>query len=462
MFKVSGETKRIDMCQGPIFINIIKYTVPIICTSVLQLLFNAADLVVVGRFCGSNSVAAVGATNSLIHLFVNLFIGIAAGVSVSVAYAVGEQNDDKISRVIHTALPLAVIFGAIITIIGLTLSKPLLHIMGTPDEILSLSSLYTKIYFCGMIPSLVYEFSAAICRASGDTKTPLKFLSLSGVINVVLNVFFVTVIDLDVAGVAIATVSSQIISCVLMVMFLCRRNDCFKLQIRKIHIYRSELIRILKIGLPTGIQSSVFSASNVIIQSSVNSFGAATIAGNAAAASIEGFIFVAMQAFHQSSLNYTGQNYGARNSKRILRAFWTNMICVTVMSVCLIAVTLLFSKNLLSLYITDSPISIEFGFKRLSYICTFYFMCGMMEVLNGMVRGMGYSFVTMFISIIGVCGVRLAWIFTVFAKYHTLDSLYISYPISWITCIIALVVSVIVIFAKVKKMFNNNNEKMNV
>lgn len=451
---MSAKAKRIDMCNGPIFVNIIKYTVPIICTSVLQLLFNAADLVVVGRFCGSNSVAAVGATNSLIHLFVNLFIGLGVGVSVAVAYAVGERDDGKISRVIHTAIPLAIICGAIITTIGVTLSKPMLHAMGTPDEILPLSSLYTKIYFCGMIPSLVYEFSAAVCRASGDTKTPLKYLSLSGIVNVLLNVFFVTVIDLDVAGVAIATVASQIVSCVLMVLFLCRRNDCFKLQIQKIRIYRDELVRIIKIGLPTGIQSSVFSASNVIIQSSVNSFGAAAIAGNAAAASIEGFIFVAMQSFHQSSLNYTGQNFGAKNSKRILKAFWINLISVTVMSICLIAVTLLFSNSLLSLYITDSPVSIEFGIKRLAYICTFYFMCGIMEVLNGLVRGLGHSLITMFVSIIGVCGVRLVWIFTIFKAHHTLDTLYVSYPISWSACILALTVSAIVIFRKVKKKLN--------
>ncbi len=450
--------KRIDMCNGPIFVNIIKYTVPIICTSVLQLLFNAADLVVVGRYCGSNSVAAVGATNSLIHLFVNLFIGLAAGVSVAVAFAVGEGNQAKISRVIHTALPLAVICGAFITLIGLTLSKPLLNIMGTPDKILPLSSLYTKIYFCGMIPSLVFEFSAAICRASGDTKTPLKFLSLSGIVNVLLNVFLVTVINLDVAGVAIATVISQIISATLMLVFLCRRDDCFKLYLSKIRIYREELMRIIKIGLPTGIQSSVFSASNVIIQSSVNSFGAAAIAGNAAAASIEGFIFVAMQAFHQSSLNYTGQNFGAKNDKRISKAFWTNMICVLVMSVCLISVVKLFSNNLLSLYITDSPASIDFGLKRLAYICTFYFMCGIMEVLNGFIRGMGNSLVTMFISILGICGVRLVWIFTVFVKYHTLDTLYISYPISWGACILALIIASVVFFKRVKNSLNNTKK----
>ncbi len=450
---MSTASKRIDMCHGPIFVNVLRYTIPIICTSILQLLFNAADLVIVGRYCGSNSVAAVGATNSLIHLFVNLFIGLGAGVSVAVAYAVGERDDDKISRVIHTAVPLGIICGAIITFVGLTLSKPILGLMGTPDEILPLSSLYTKIYFCGMIPSLVFEFSAAVCRASGDTKTPLKFLSLSGLINVLLNIFFVTIFDLDVAGVALATVIAQVISCVLMIVFLARRNDCFKLNLRKIRFHKNEFTRILKIGLPTGIQSSIFSASNVIIQSSVNSFGAAAIAGNAAAASIEGFVYVAMQSFHQSSLNYTGQNFGAKNSKRIKMAFWINMACVMAISLFLIALTLIFSRQLLALYINDNPSSIVFGLKRFSYICAFYYICGVYEVLNGFIRGMGHSLITMFISIFGVCGVRLVWIFTIFKAHHTLDTLYVSYPISWIACILALIGASVVIYKKVKKKF---------
>ncbi len=442
------------MCNGPIFVNVIKYTVPIICTSVLQLLFNAADLVIVGRFCGSDSVAAVGATNSLIHLIVNLFIGMSIGVSVSVANAVGAGDTKRISKTVHTAIPLAVICGAIITLLGLTLSNPILSMMGTPENILPLSTLYTRIYFCGMIPTLLFEFSAAIFRASGDTQTPLKYLSLSGVINVGLNVIFVTVIKLDVAGVALATVSAQIVSCTLMILALARRNDNFKLVLKKIRIHREELLKIVKIGLPSGLQSSVFSMSNVIIQSSVNSFGAAAIAGNAAAASIEGFVYVAMSAFQQTSLNYTGQNYGAKNSKRILRAFYANMICVTVMSIVIIGVVYASKIPLLSLYITDSPASIDFGIKRMYYICLFYFMCGIFEVLNGAVRGMGHSLVTMFISIFGVCGVRLVWIFTIFKTHHTLDTLYVSYPISWGACIAALIVAFIVIYGKVKNFFD--------
>lgn len=446
--------KRIDMCNGPILVNIVKYAIPIVCTSVLQLLFSAADLVVVGRFCGSNSVAAVGATNSLVHLFVNLFIGMAAGVSVAVANAVGEKNDGKISRVVHTALPLAVILGLVITISGLLTSESMLGIMGTPNEILPLSSLYLKIYFCGMIPSFIFEFSSAICRASGDTKTPLKFLSLAGIANVLLNVLFVTVIDMDVAGVALATVISQCVSAGLMVWFLSRRNDSFKFYFKRIHIYKDSLLKILRIGFPTGLQSSIFSASNVIIQSSVNSFGAAAIAGNAAAGSVEGFVFVGMQAFHHSSLNYTGQNYGAKNSKRIIKAFWANILCVSVVSIVLISAALIFARSLLSLYISDSPASIELGLIRMEYVCTFYIMCGIYEVMNGFVRGMGHSLVTMFISVFGVVGVRIVWLFTIFKKYHTLDMLYVSYPISWTACILALIVAAVIVYKRTKKRFN--------
>lgn len=447
--------KRIDMCNGPILTNIIRYALPIVCTSVLQLLFTAADLVVVGRFCGSNSVAAVGATNSLVHLFVNLFIGMAAGVSVAVANAVGEKDDNKISRVVHTALPLAAILGFIITVGGFLASKPMLQMMGTPDNILPLSSLYLKIYFCGMIPSFIFEFSSAICRASGDTKTPLKFLILAGTANVGLNVVFVTLVDMDVTGVALATVISQCISGGLMVRFLMRRNDSFRFDFKKIHIYKEALLKIFRIGFPTGLQASIFSASNVIIQSSVNSFGAVAIAGNAAAASIEGFVWVGMQAFHHSTLNYTGQNYGAKNSKRIIKAFWANILCVSVVSVLLISAALIFSRNLLSLYISDSPASVDVGLKRMEYICTFYIMCGIYEVMNGFIRGMGNSLITMFISVFGVVGVRIVWLFTIFKKYHTLDMLYVSYPISWMACIIALIVASYVIYNKTKKRFGN-------
>ena len=448
-----SHSKRIDLCNGPIFFKVVKYTLPIICTSLLQLCFNAADLIVVGRFCGSSSVGAVGATSSLIHMFVNLFIGTATGVSVSVANAIGEQDEKKVSKIVHTAIPLSFFLGLFITVLGVAFSTPLLKLMETPSNILTLSSLYTKIYFCGMIPSLVFEFSAAIFRASGDTQTPLKFLSLAGVTNVLLNVFFVTVIDLDVAGVALATVISQTISSSMIILALIRRNDYFKLEIKKMRIYLDVLKKILNIGLPAGIQASIFSMSNVIIQSSVNSFGTIAVAGNASAANIEQFVYVTMHSFYQTSLNFTGQNIGAKNSKRVKKALLVNTICAVTLGAILGSIIFYFAPKLLSIYITDNLSSIDYGIIRMSYICRFYFLCGIMDVLTGAIRGMGKSIVTLFISIIGICGVRLGWIFTVFRmeQFHSLDSLYFSYIVSWIACILAQIIAFIILYKKFKK-----------
>lgn len=306
-----------------------------------------------------------------------------------------------------------------------------------------------------MIPSLVFEFSAAIFRASGDTKTPLKFLSLAGVINVLLNVFFVTVIDLDVAGVAIATVISQTVSCVLIVRALICRNDCFKFNIKHIRIYADVFKKIIIIGLPAGIQASIFSMSNVIIQSSVNSFGAIAVAGNAAGANIEQFVYVSMNSFYQTSLNFTGQNVGAKNSKRIHKSLRTNLICVAIIGLVLGNLIYLLAPQLLSIYITDNVSSIAFGIKRMSYICRFYFLCGIMDVFTGAIRGMGKSLISMLISIIGICGVRLGWIFTIFRieQFHTLDSLYVSYSISWLACILAQIIAFTVVYRNLKKNF---------
>jgi putative MATE family efflux protein len=448
-----SHSKRIDLCNGPIFGGVIKYTIPIICTSILQLLFNAADLVVVGRFCGSNSVGAVGATSSLIHMFVNLFIGMATGVSVAVAKTIGEKDENKVSKIIHTAIPLSFFVGLFLTVFGTLLSTPILQLMKTPADTLSLSSIYIRIYFCGMIPSLVFEFAAAIYRASGDTETPFKYLSLAGVINVLLNVFFVTVIDLDVAGVALATVISQTVSCVLIVSALMRRNDYLKLKFKKMHIYLDVFKSILKIGLPAGIQASIFSMSNVIIQSSVNSFGSVAVAGNAAAANIEAFVYQAMHSFYHTSLNFTGQNIGAKKSRRVKKALLTNILCSVALGLILGNIIIFFNENLLSIYITDNLASIDYGIIRMNYICRFYFLCGIMEVLTGAIRGMGKSLVSMLISIVGVCGIRLGWVFTVFQmeKYHSLDSLYFSYIVSWIACILAQIVAFIIIYKKFKK-----------
>ncbi|MBP3328163.1 MAG: MATE family efflux transporter [Clostridia bacterium] len=421
------------MCNGPLFSGIIRHTVPIILTSILQLLFNAADLVVVGRFCGSISVAAVGATGSLSNLIVNLFIGLSVGCGVSVAQAIGARDDEATHRTIHTAIPAAIISGIVLTVIGVSLSETFLGWMGTPENVLELSSVYMKIYFCGMTFNMVYNFGASILRAAGDTKGPLIFLSSAGVINIILNVIFVTQFNMNVAGVALATTISQGISAALVISALMKRTDACKFSFKKMHFYSHQLKRMLSIGIPAGIQGSLFSISNVIIQSSINSFGDVLMSGNAAAVNIEGFVYVLMNAFHQSALNFTGQNVGAMNYKRVKKILFICLGCVSVAGLVSGGLVYIFGKQLLSIYITDSPEAIAYGMTRLSLICLPYFLCGLMDTTTGAIRGMGVSLSPMIITILGVCVFRIGWVFTVFQlpQFHTPSCLYFSYTVSW-------------------------------
>lgn len=441
------------MCHGPIFRDVILYTIPIILTGILQLLFNAADLMVVGWFCGSNSVGAVGATGAMTNLLVNLFIGIASGVSVVTAKAIGARKSQEVSHIVHTAIPLGVLAGGLMTVVGFFVSTPLLRLMDTPTELLPLSGLYTKIYFCGMIPNLGFNFCAAILRAAGDTKSPMKYLTIAGVVNFLLNIFFITVFKMDVAGVALATIISQGVSFALILRALIGREDDCALRIRQIKLYPAQVKKILQVGLPAGVQSSVFSLSNVIIQSSVNSFGAAAVSGNAAAGNLEGFVYIGMNSFYQTSLNYTGQNMGAERLDRVQKALKACLIYVVCLGGVLGSLFRLLAPNMLGFYITDNPDAITYGITRMSYVCQFYFLCGAMEVLNGTLRGMGMSLVALLISVIGVCGVRLGWIFTVFRmeRFHSLDSLYFSYIISWIMCIAAQITAVCIGYRRKKK-----------
>ena len=289
-----------NLLEGPLLPNIITYTIPIILTSLLQLLFNAADLVVVGRFCGSVSVAAVGATGSITNLIVNLFIGLSVGAGVSVAHAYGERDAQAVHRTVHTAVITALVGGAVLTVVGVTFSKTFLHMMGTPENVLKLSAVYMKIYFGGIVFSMIYNFCASILRAAGDTKSPLVFLSIAGVVNVVLNLIFVTAFHMNVAGVALATTISQAVSAVLVVLALMKRDDACRLDLRMVRFHKAQLIKMIKIGLPAGIQGSLFSISNVLIQSSINSFGDIFMSGNAAASNIEGFAYVCINAFSQA------------------------------------------------------------------------------------------------------------------------------------------------------------------
>ena len=422
-----------NMLQGPLLSGIILYTVPIILTSILQLLFNAADLVVVGRFCGSISVAAVGATGAITNLIINLFIGLSVGTGVTVAHALGSREDIVVHRAVHTALPAALVSGIILTIVGVSLSETFLHLMGTPENVLALSATYMKIYFGGITFNMVYNFCASILRAAGDTKSPLIFLTLAGVVNVVLNVIFVIVFHMNVAGVALATTISQGISAVLVVIALMRRTDACKLELNKMRFYKPQLMKIIRIGLPAGIQGSLFSISNVIIQSSVNSFGDILMSGNAAAGNIEGFVYVSINAFSQTAVNYIGQNSGAQQYKRVGKILGICLACVTAVGLVFGISAWYFGESLLSIYITDSPEAIAYGMIRLAYICLPYFLCGLMDVSTGALRGMGASIAPMVISVLGVCGIRIGWISTIFQmpQFHTPQCLYFSYTISW-------------------------------
>ena len=447
--------KEINMCEGPLTGNIIRYTVPIILTGVLQLLFNAADLIVVGQYCGSVCVAAVGATGSVINLLVNLFIGFSAGVSVGVANGIGAGDGEAVHKTVHTGMLFAFICGIVLTFAGLTAGTGILKMMGPPEEIVDLSGLYLKIYFCGMIPSLLYNFGAAILRAAGDTKSPLIFLTVAGIVNIILNILFVTVFKMTVDGVATATVISQTVSCVLVIGALMKRNDSCRLYLSKLRLHIIQLRRIVAIGFPAGIQGCLFSISNIIIQSSVNSFGAVAVAGNSATQNIEGFLYIAMNAFHQTALNFTGQNVGAGKFDRLSKILKTNIICMVVMSVTVSILGTIFAKPLISLYITDSPGAVEVGINRLMFIFLPYFICGIMDVLTGTIRGMGESLIPMIISVFFVCIFRIIWIFTLFQAetFHTLSWLYASYPVSWTLCIAAQLIAYRIILKKLRRSY---------
>ena len=442
------KTKNRSMLEGPLLPSIISYTIPIILTSVLQLLFNAADLVVVGRFCGSVSVAAVGATGAITNLVINLFIGFSVGAGVSVAHALGAREDQAVHRAVHTALPTALVSGIILTVVGVAFSESLLKMMGTPDNVLSLSALYMRIYFGGMTFNMVYNFCASILRAAGDTKTPLVYLTLAGVVNVLLNLCFVIVLHLNVAGVALATTISQGISAVLVVIALMRRTDACHLSLKNMRFYKPQLLKMVRIGLPAGIQGSLFSISNVMIQSSINSFGEIIMSGNAAAGNIEGFVYVGMNSFQQTAVNFVGQNVGAHQYKRARKTLFLCLGCAAVVGLSTSLLAYAFAPQLLSIYITDSVEAISYGVMRMSVVCLTYSLCGLMDTTTGALRGMGASTVPMIISILGVCGVRMGWILTVFQlpQFHTPWWLYISYPVSWTFTFAAQLIAFILVY----------------
>lgn len=440
-----------NMLKGPLWSSLITYTIPIMLTSILQLLFNAADLVIVGRFSGSINVAAVSATGSITNLIVNLFIGLSIGAGVTVAHALGGNQATEVQRTVHTALPMALVGGVLLSVIGVLFSETFLTMMKTPANVLPLSAKYMRIYFCGMTFTMVYNFCASILRAAGDTKSPLIYLMISGVVNVVLNVFFVVVFHMTVDGVALATIISQAISAVLVVIALMCRTDACKLSLKQMRFFKQPFLKIIRIGLPAGIQSSMFAISNVIVQSSINSFNSeALMSGNGAAANIEGFVYVLMNSFHQTAVNFIGQNMGAHQYDRIKRIFGLCLVYVTIAGFAAGFTVWSFGEKLLGIYITDSQEAIQYGLTRFNFIALPYFVCGLMDVSTGSLRGLGASFTPMLISIMGVCGIRILWIYTVFQipQFHTPEWLYISYLLSWLGTFLVQTAAFIIIYRK--------------
>lgn len=450
---------EIDMCNGSILKKMLLFAIPLMFSSILQLLFNAADIVVVGRFAGDNSLAAVGSTSSLINLMVNLFVGLSVGANVLVARYFGAKQTRDLSETIHTAITVSFISGVLLAIIGVLGAPVILGWMNTPGEVLGLASVYLRIYFLGMPAVMLYNFGAAILRAIGDTVRPLIFLIIAGIINVTLNLYFVIVLHMDVAGVAAATAISQCVSAVLVLGCLMKSDGGIKVEIKKLRIYKDKFIKILQIGLPAGFQGTLFSLSNVFIQSSVNSFGEVVVAGNSAASNIEGFVYVGMNAFHQAAISFTSQNVGAGKYERVNKILLTALGCVFAVGTFLGTGAYLLGETLLGIY-SSSPDVIKAGMVRLGIICTVYALCGMMDVMVGSLRGLGYSVMPMIVSLIGACGLRIVFLATVFQmeQFHYIETVYYTYPISWSLTFVVHVICFIVVRRKLGKKWNNMKE----
>ena len=443
---------ELDMTSGPLLKKIIVFTIPVLLSGVLQLLFNAADIIVVGNFAGDNAMAAVGSTASLVSLMTNLFIGISAGANVAVANFYGSKDDEAVQETVHTSVILSVVGGAGLMLIGLLLARPILELMGSPEAVLPLSALYLRIFFLGMPGSLLFNFCASILRATGDTKHPLYYLSVAGILNVVLNLFFVIVLNMSVAGVALATIISQYVSAFLIVRRMTRLNSSIRIQWSKLRVSKSKLLRILRVGIPAGIQSSLFALSNVVIQSAINSFGEVVMAANTASTNIEGFVYIAMNSVYQAAMNFSGQNYGAGRYKRLHKVLFECLGLVTFVGLVLGGGAYLCGRPLLHIY-TDSAMVITFGLQRMEIICLTYFLCGWMDTIVGVMRGMGYGIMPMLVSLVGSCLFRILWVQTIFQVYHTLPMLYISWPITWVITFLMHVVCYCGIWVKHRKDF---------
>ncbi len=442
---------EIDMCNGSILDKLVSFSIPLMLSGILQLLFNAVDIIVVGQFTGNEALAAVGSTTALINVFVNLFIGISLGASVLAArfYATGQEKE--MSETVHTSITLALISGIAMGIIGVIAAKGALELMDTPNNVLNLSTLYMRIYFMGMPFFMLYNYGAAILRAVGDTKRPLLFLIISGATNVLLNLLLVIQFHLGVAGVAIATVISQCISCILVLRCLYLSDGSYQLRFNKLGMKTRYVKQIFQIGIPAGIQSTIINFSNVLLQSSVNSFGSVAMAGYTAANNILGFLYVSVNSITQACMSFTSQNYGVRKFKRMDKVLLECLGLTVIVALVLGGGSYLFGAELMHIY-TKSTKVIECGVDIMLYTTVTYFLCGIMDLLPGALRGMGHSTVPMILSVIGTVGTRIVWIYVIFPCHRSLDFLFISYPVSWL---LTIVMQVICFYFVRKKVHNS-------
>lgn len=422
---------EMDMTTGPLMKKLVAYAVPVVITGILQLLFNAADVIVVGRFAGRTALAAVGSTTSLINLLVNLFMMTSIGVNVVVARYYGAHDPIEVSRTVSTAMTMSVIIGVFVGVFGIVASRPMLVLMDSPADVLDQAALYLRIYFMGIPAFMVYNFGAAVLRAVGDTQRPMRFLTIAGIINVILNLITVVGFKMGVAGVGIATAVSQYISAAFIVMSLITTESCLHLEVKEMRIYKDKLIEILRIGLPAGLQSLLFSITNVMIQASVNTFGSTIMAASSAAGNIDGFIYTSMNAVTQTAMAFTGQNMGAKKYERIGSILKKCVLLVTLVSGTLGILCCVFRNGLINIYANGDPEVIYWGAQRLIIVATPYFIYGISDTVVGVMRGMGNSTLPMIISVFGICAFRILWLYTAFAMQPTFVMLMIGYPVSW-------------------------------
>ncbi len=443
--------RETSILTGSVSKNLLLFALPIALTGLLQLFYNMADTMIVGRFAGSNAMAAVGATGAISNLMISMFIGLSVGTNVCVAQSVGMGGNhakDLVRRAVHTSIFLAMVSGVAIGVIGFFLAGPVLAWLNTPGDIIGQSTVYLRIIFLGMPAMLTYNFCAAILRAVGDSKTPLRFLSISGILNVLLNLLCVIVFRMGAAGVGIATVASQYLSVYLVLRFLIRQDTDYKLELSQLKIDKGMLQRIMRIGVPAGLQSAIFCLSNVQIQSSLNSFGADAVAGNAAAGNVEGMLGIMVEAIQQSSLTFVGQNYGAGNKKRVKRIIGISCLQIAVLTLLLVPLMLLYGRSLMSLFVRNEEAVIAVGIQRMRVILPSYVLAGIMTIFGNTTRALGSSVVPMLVSVTGICGVRMVWVAVVFPIFRTLETLYFSYSFSWAITLVAQMIFCLIVLKK--------------